>query len=345
MMILTKHKIILVIFPLIFLRFLSIASIQENLELSRSKIPELINLKLDHSLNVNDTLTEEKVESLAELQSDTIYEYDTVYVVGDTIRQTDTLIIIIPDTTKTNWSCELYFSTFYPQSIISANDVEFQEYSELLSEAHNSLISYTLGGNVNLIRKSWTLQTGISYTQFREKFTHQTFDYFYDTNIYIQIDTIESYYRVNGIDTTWIYVTEHNKKETIDSTKNYSNYNNTNKFSYFELPVILGYQFRKNKITYSIRAGAIIGLLIKNEGMTLSAYDNNEVMDINNSDLVKTNFAFVFGLGINYHIADWLGIFVEPFYRHNLGSIFRQDYPISQKSYSLGLKMGIKYFF
>ena len=275
------------------------------------------------------------------------YQYDTVFLPADTIRYIDTVYMYYEDTLqkKINLQTEVFFSPFFFSDKYSFQNTDNDGYGQLFINAHSPELSYTFGANLNLVYKNLLFQTGINYTQFNEKFDYKSPIYLsYDTSIYIKTDTLDTYYIVVGNDTTWFYITEENEYSQIDTIQNQNYFTARNSYSYFEFPVVFGYTINKNRFSFLPKAGIIIGVLSQTKGKTINIenYQNtSDLNDLSGSMFTTIPLSIYFSLGIHYRFSEKAALFVEPYYRQHINSIYKNDFPISREIRAFGMKFGV----
>ncbi len=165
----------------------------------------------------------------------------------------------------------------------------------------------------------------------------------YDTT-YVQVmDSVKilSYdtIRVTTYDTTYY--------EGLDTSIYTNTYQNINKYSYLELPLTVGYGIKFNKLTLRPTVGAVLGFMINAKGKGISALDKNVVYNLENSELPFMNIqvtAYV-GLGLEYQIRNGLDLYVQPFYRRNLTSIYQSSAILQKRFTGFGARLGLTYRF
>ena len=193
--------------------------------------------------------------------------------------------------------------------------------------------------------KNILFQAGINSTQFHEEFNYHPPSYLsFDTNIFIITDTLDTYYIVDGTDTSWFYITEENEYTQIDTIQNQNNYTARNSYSYFEFPVIFGYAINKNRFSFLPKAGIIIGVLNITKGKTI----NNEnfqstadLTDLSGSMFTTIPISMYFSLGIHFNFSEKAALFAEPYYRQHINSVYKNDFPINRKIRAVGMRFGI----
>ena len=275
------------------------------------------------------------------------YEYDTVFLPPDTIRYVDTVYMYYEDTLqkKLIWQAEVFFSPFMFFDKYSFQTTEDNGYGQLFENSHSPELSYTYGVNINLVYKNLLFQTGINYTQFQEKFNYHSPTYLsFNTNIFIITDTLDTYYIVEGTDTTWFYITEENEYTQIDTIQNQNHFTDRNSYSYFEFPVVFGYAINKNRFSFLPKAGIIIGVLKQTKGKTINIENFQSTSDLN--DLFGSMFTTIplsmyFSLGIHYSFSKKVALIAEPYYRQHINSVYKNDFPVNRKIGASGVKSGL----
>ena len=200
--------------------------------------------------------------------------------------------------------------------------------------------------NYNLNNK-FSLSTGINTASLGEKINyndvHENY-MVYDSNF---IDTVcdigtfhVPYYDINTnqmdtaiysvmMDTSY-WVNESYEEESIN------NYNVQNRYTYLNIPFMIGYQFKIKNISIGLRAGGAVGFRINNsKGM----YYNSNIQGLHSFKAKKTIYNIVTTASVGYQFKK-IEMFIEPKYWFNLtNSILKSD--IDHKYHLLGLNIGI----
>ena len=219
------------------------------------------------------------------------------------------------------------------------------QYSQTLEDCIVSL-PLDLRLNYNLNNK-FSLSTGINTASLGEKIdyndVHENY-MVYDSNF---IDTVCNigtfhipYYDINTnqmdtaiysimMDTSY-WINESYEEESIN------NYNVQNRYSYLNIPFIIGYQFKIKNISIGLRAGGAVGFRINNsKGM----YYNSNIQGLHSFKAKKTIYNIVTTASIGYQFKK-IEMFIEPKYWFNLtNSILKSD--IDHKYHILGLNIGV----
>ena len=200
--------------------------------------------------------------------------------------------------------------------------------------------------NYNFNNK-FSLSTGINTASLGEKIdyndVHENY-MVYDSNF---IDTVCNigtfhvpYYDINTnqmdtaiysvmMDTSY-WVNESYEEESIN------NYNVQNRYTYLNIPFMIGYQFKIKNISIGLRAGGAVGFRINNSnGMY---YDSN-IQGLHSFKAKKTIYNIVTTASVGYQFKK-IEMFVEPKYWFNLtNSVLKSN--IDHKYHLLGLNIGV----
>jgi hypothetical protein len=219
------------------------------------------------------------------------------------------------------------------------------QYSQTLEEC---IISLPLDLRVNYnLNNKFSLSSGINTASLGEKIdyndVHENY-MVYDSNF---IDTVCNigtfhvpYYDINTnqmdtaiyslmMDTSY-WVNESYEEESVN------NYNVQNRYTYLNIPFMIGYQFKINKINIGLRAGGAVGFRINNSN---GMYYNSNIQGLHSFKAKKTIYNIVTTASLGYQFKN-IEMFIEPRYWFNLtNSILKSD--IDHKYHVLGLNIGV----
>ena len=219
------------------------------------------------------------------------------------------------------------------------------QYSQTLEEC---IISLPLDLRVNYnLNNKFSLSSGINTASLGEKIdyndVHENY-MVYDSNF---IDTVCNigtfhvpYYDINTnqmdtaiyslmMDTSY-WVNESYEEESVN------NYNVQNRYTYLNIPFMIGYQFKINKINIGLRAGGAVGFRINNSN---GMYYNSNIQGLHSFKAKKTIYNIVTTASIGYQFKN-IEMFIEPRYWFNLtNSILKSE--IDHKYHVLGLNIGV----
>jgi hypothetical protein len=160
-----------------------------------------------------------------------------------------------------------------------------------------------------------------SYLEYTYTAVPDTINGGYDTTVTIAM-----------IDTTFMV-------DTTIININATDYAGKNRFTYLQIPIMVGYKFTFNKLSVNVRLGGSYGVLLKNSG----SYVDNNVSNIELPNLRKTMINLVASATIGYQLKK-MNVFIEPKFRLNSGSIITHP-EIKQRYTSIGCNFGLSFDF
>lgn len=225
-----------------------------------------------------------------------------------------------------------------------SSDSQYQEFKNY-REANEGVVNNTVFGmKFNYHLKNWVLSTGLNYTTIGEKINYNINEMVIDPDggTYL-IDTLWT--TIYTPESGWINMIVGYDKTYEEAYKNV-NYDicNINRYSYFEIPLLIGYNFKIRNFGIRPSIGVSIGLLYSASGK-LPTIDPNGFSSINENSLylrpVVSNL--IFDINFEYHMNENYGLFIKPFYNMGLNSVY-QNYPLSGKYHNAGIKIGLSVY-
>ena len=185
--------------------------------------------------------------------------------------------------------------------------------------------SYQVGLGYQL-KKGWFVQTGLSRNEIWELFE---FDGLYQTDSLIQdYDRAKYFIRDTG-DTLFIS----GPANTVNNE--YRKVRHQNRFSYYSIPLDLGYQQKFGKTSLSFSAGVNFAFANQFSGR-INAIPN-EIID-NPEFTLKKRLGYQFGVGIGYEALKNTQLYMQVAYQKS-PTFNRGDIDQYYQSYSLGVGM------
>jgi hypothetical protein len=225
------------------------------------------------------------------------------------------------------------------------NDPQFQEFIDFRLNNEEQLVNSSYGIKFNYHHKNWVVSTGLDYTSIGEKLNYNLEEtvidpeggyYLYDT-IWANIinPDFEMIPMVIGYDITRVEEYK-NVKYKID---------NVNRYSYIEIPALIGYNFRINQLNICPSMGLTFGFLYNASGK-LPKLDSTNFNEIKYNSIylkpIATNL--VFDLSLEYTFSRKYDVFIKPYFKKGLGSIYK-NYPLSGSYTNTGIKIGLNIYF
>lgn len=122
-------------------------------------------------------------------------------------------------------------------------------------------------------------------------------------------------------------------------------YRYSQKVSFINVPVNVKLHFGKKKLGVTVLAGLNTQYALKQHSqLVLEKEHFNNVIDDNNIKVNRLNYSALIGVGAEYKLNKFLGVFVEPNVRYNVSDLSRQP-GISNKPVIFGANTGVNFYF
>ena len=312
---------------------------------------------------------EEDLKNITNLSSDSLNK-DLVKSTSDSLVQDsvsnnpDSLLIQISefyDSIKPDKKWSLSFSIgsnliMKKSSILNPNQGMSPTVNQSLSSAinnqiiDNNIFNIPVDLRINYkMNKSFSISSGLSTVSFGEKIDYNNIhesNMVYDSNF---VDTIciigtfhVPFYNWNtGQKDTAIYNVT--KDTTYWDSENYeettmNNYKVQNRYTYLNIPFMVGYEFSVKKFRVSLKTGGAIGFRINN---SMGMYYNKNIQDLHPFEMKKTIFNIVTTASIGYQL-NKLEIFLEPKYWLNITNSMNSS-DLSHKYHLFGGNIGVQF--
>jgi len=215
---------------------------------------------------------------------------------------------------------------------MEAREPRYDDYASARAATEKAQLSFTTGLRISAVSDfGLALRTGLQYTQFNERFD-------YSENREEKI-TITNVYGPNG---------DFIRTDTIVE-KSVQHLQAANRYRMLDIPILLGYELRRNKWTIAFNGGALINVLFSGNGQFLAPEDGQPVAFSSGSEddsyqAMKTNIGLGWyaGIGLHYHLRHDLQLLLEPHLRYNPQSVTRGDFPLQQRYLGSGLSIGLR---
>jgi hypothetical protein len=155
-----------------------------------------------------------------------------------------------------------------------------------------------------------------------------------------QFDLVDSIYVVQ-FDSTATLVVDSSLVLVADA--NNTQQKTTTRFSYVEVPILLGYEFPINRLSLSCKTGIGVGMLTRYNA-TYYTQDYSAPQLVNESQVNQLMINYLLRIGMKYAINESIAFSCEPFYRLNLSNVIKSE-DVTQKYWNAGLNIGAVYSF
>lgn len=272
--------------------------------------------------------------------TETILRTDTVYEKVPTPVSGNEIFSKAADLTKEltpiwKFDAGITLSFFMPSASYEAPG----NYTEKIEEYEKSYSNNSFAGSAGLdLRVSygkWTAASGFAVTLFSQKLDY---NYLKETGGFYQKDTLDKYYTLSGIDTTWYYILD---SAYIPKDNEQFNYRMSNHIRYFEIPLAIHYNYGFRGILFYGKAGIIPAFYLGSDGQQIIP-DNDGIIPSDEIDPKNIVLSYIFGVGAAIPIGRKFILNSSIFYRNHFGSIHK-DFPIETRYSATGIQAGIIY--
>jgi hypothetical protein len=171
---------------------------------------------------------------------------------------------------------------------------------------------------------------------------------------YTTYDSIGFYFGVSSFITdpanTDSIIFQTNLKSIYDSIDHFNIYENTNKYTYLQIPIRIGYRLiQKDRFSLDLKLGLLFSLQVYKD-IPEVPYQGNDAEQIEvirqYPDRLSTHWQYTAGISMNYQLNKHIRLSVEPFYRQYLKSVYSSGSSYSARSpYGFGIRGGIYFHF
>ena len=311
-------------------------------------LPRVVASQVSDTVYVNKYLvqTDTLIRRDTIIRYDTIIKYDTIVIekvpepekVISKIRNLRSDVFDNDARRRKGWGLGFYLHEEIDE--LKASGKEDAELVEALDASEDwSLRCNGLSVNAFMNYNRLKVETGISYTGFNSRFQ---FSKTILTGGNFLRDTLDAYYTITGIDTSWVYILD---STWIPINRNESVYNNINTLHYLDFRAGLTYAFIDQR-SFDVYVGGRIGLhvLLAAKGTTLQRVEDVEVVDFKSLNLNKVDYSATLALGTRIKLNQAFDINPE-FYYHTRFKDLYESQTISTRMRGFGIKVGFIYYF
>ena len=325
---------------------------------------DTFNSSIDSLENIKEDLNNITNVSSDSLNKDLIKNTSDSIVQDSVLNNPDSLLIQISefyDSIKPERKWSLSFSIgsnliMKKSSILNPNQGMSPAVNQSLSSAinnqiiDNNIFNIPVDLRINYkMNKSFSISSGLSTVSFGEKIDYNNIhesNMVYDSNFIDTICIIGTFHipfynwNTGQTDTAIYNVT---KDTTYWESENYeettmNNYKVQNRYTYLNVPFMVGYEFSVRKFRFSLKAGGAIGFRISN---SIGKYYNKNIQDLHPFEMKKTIFNIVATTSIGYQIKRF-EIFLEPKYWLNVTNV-TNSLNVDHKYHLFGGNIGISF--
>jgi hypothetical protein len=229
---------------------------------------------------------------------------------------------------KSDWSLGLYFNP----EVTSSKDQNIE----------NS-ISYNLGIMPRISFNRFFIQSGVNM-----RFTHDKGNLAVDYNRFLGTYEHVDYMTFDTIDGVIIPTYYTHTQEVFDTVNHYSVSDTKVNYTYFEVPLYVGYRYSFGKIALFGKAGAAASFLaFRNTPKADDPEENARIVDVEYQGPVRydVNWQLLMSAGFDYQLAKKFNLSVEPTYRLGLKPEYNMSEGVKGSTKSFGIRFGLNYSF
>ena len=266
---------------------------------------------------------------------------------------------------KRGWSIDAYFSPFSRVDIDNKLVPSLQDYWwDFYKEYDMKKSGFSGGFNVSYNLRNFKINSGFNLIQISDY--KPTYEYYTEVDsIFVfsslnelslfSIDYISGL-QVFGQDTAVILYVDPNDSRLIDEINN----QDANRYTYFKIPLTLGYEFSFKRFSFEINTGLEYSRLVKSSGISFKNgyvdvgirpypyyfYDNMVATTYsNNSQAMKiNNLNYVANLISRVRLAPSIDFFSAFNFQHQRQNIMGGDYLLEKTFNRIALNFGVTYY-
>jgi hypothetical protein len=212
-------------------------------------------------------------------------------------------------------------------------------YASYRKDHEKPAISWSTGAELRLNIKNWYVQSGLGYSVYRlDRNYNYSFKALDSLNSYFQTDTIWGWVFdppeinkpiVMGYDTVFMPV--------------YNEINEgQNEWHYLEIPLLAGYRLNTGRFSFELATGFSWAFLLYSSGNVPSLEQENLFAELDSTPLSDHLFSYLLQAGFSYHLTPAWSLNISPWYKHNLNSVFEDNYPVDQRFNAIGVNFGLR---
>jgi len=261
---------------------------------------------------------------------------DSVAVLPSVVQQEDTLTIVDTDyspdkSKKKNRSSSWQFATsvyYVPEWMF--NTLEGDKFVTTIGLEESLLFGrYVLRTGLGLSIAKGTNELMVEYNDYQGSYNHlDSISFAWDEKYYHLLPTY--------------YLSD---KDVWDSLLRLDYPKVIKRYTYLQIPLILGYDFLQKKwVSIGFRAGPILSLLLQSKQLS-EEYDpgKNRVVQINQvtPDRIATNWQLQGGINVSLHISPRFGLELEPNVKYYFNSVYEKS-DATKKPWSVALRASFR---
>ncbi len=276
---------------------------------------------------------------------DTVFVMDTIFRV-DTLRQVDTVFVYPEKKPLSSPELPAFNVDHFQENPfrqpgwaldLSVSPI-LSNFSTIESLDDWSLRSFAIDGRIVRHQKRWSFYMGLQFSQFSQKFNNQ---YQITSGGFYQKDTLDLYYTVTGIDTTWIAVVDSSYLPL--NSESYS-VDRVNRLGYISLTGGVDYVFlHRPSFDISAKAGVLVSSLLYRNGVYMQSSKEVHGTELGDIAFSSPNIGLYAGIGSRWRLTDQLSMVLDVGYQFYLSSTMSAQI-YDQNLKAMRLSVGVRYY-
>lgn len=224
-----------------------------------------------------------------------------------------------------------------PGSVFKLGASIHPEMAYFPSQTGSDGISFGLGLDMRYAISNFFVQTGLGLSFANE-------DGKYDVKFNEFLGSYQDVYNVIFDSTEQgvvpIYFTK--TVEVYDTIDHLKVFKTRNAYTYLQIPLLFGYEWQKSRVSFSVKAGPCMSMLIHKNVPDPVLPENIRILSQQgNNSRIETSWQLMLGFGMSYSLNKNLEFAIDiPTFRYYLSSPIKGD---KKHPYAFGLKAGILY--
>jgi len=196
-----------------------------------------------------------------------------------------------------------------------------------------------LGFNLMYHKNRWQFAAGASINSYATRFDYIETN---STGGFFQIDTLDVFYTIIDQQPVYTYITD---SSWIPLNRDELVYDRLNRMGLLNINLSVAYTFYQGlNFDYYVKGGMHMGMSIWLKGNTITDSNGFPATVLDNNQFNDWLFGYTAGVGVRYHLGNWIDVYAEPVYRRYLTPT-TINHPLKRRLHVFGLELGFIYYF
>jgi len=252
---------------------------------------------------------------------------------------------------KTNpFSVSIEGGVHQPIRNYKLKDIQKQEYYKFKTQSESLTLNSYFGLFLTYNAKRFRYSTGFDINELIEKVNYRYTDTVIagqttitiKDNSFFEYSIVDTFFRIIAGDTIPIIIKDSSLIVKLDTLAE-TNYNQTNSYRFFEIPVLVTYKyFGNDRFSLDFGMGLILGFLYQTKGITTTK--NKEIPIKNQLSLYHPFASAVLNQRVNVLINNYFDLYISAQYRYQFYSMYKKTDGVAIRNDSFIIGLGLRYF-